>query len=64
MHDGSLPTLAAVVRHDSELDEDRLHADGERMLRPFKLSTADSADLQAFLRSLSSAGAEPEPTAN
>jgi len=55
MHDGSLPTLAAVVRHYSELDEDRLHADGERILRPLKLSAAQAADLEAFLRSLSSA---------
>ncbi len=64
MHDGSLPTLAAVVRHDSELDEDRLHGDGKCILRPLKLSAADGADLLAFLRSLSSAGAEPEPPAN
>ncbi len=53
MHDGSLATLDAVVRHYSELNEDRLHADGERILRPLKLQPADSADLLAFLRSLS-----------
>jgi cytochrome c peroxidase len=55
MHDGSLPTLAAVVRHYSELNEDRLHADGERILRPLKLSPSQAADLEAFLRSLSTA---------
>lgn len=52
MHDGSLPTLEAVVRHYSELDEERLHADGERILRPLRLSPAQAADLVAFLRSL------------
>ena len=53
MHDGSLPTLAAVVRHYSELDEDRLHADGERILRPLRLSPMQAGDLEAFLHSLS-----------
>ena len=33
MHDGSLATLRDVVRHYSQLDEDRLHADGERILQ-------------------------------
>ncbi len=53
MHDGSLATLDDVVRHYSELDEERLHADGERILRPLKLQPAAHADLLAFLRSLS-----------
>jgi len=53
MHDGSLATLADVVRHYSELDEERLHADGERILKPLHLSAAESADLEAFLLSLS-----------
>jgi cytochrome c peroxidase len=53
MHDGSLATLRDVVRHYSELDEERLHADGERILRPLKLSAAESEDLLAFLESLS-----------
>ena len=53
MHNGSLRTLEDVVRHYSELNEERLHADGERILRPLKLSPAQSADLAAFLRSLS-----------
>ncbi len=53
MHNGSLATLEDVVRHYSELDEERLHADGEQMLRPLKLSTAEVADLVAFLRTLS-----------
>ncbi len=53
MHNGSLATLPDVVRHYSQLPEDRLHTDGERILRPLHLSDADSADLVAFLRSLS-----------
>ena len=53
MHSGSLHTLEDVVQHYSELNEERLHADGERILRPLKLSPAQAADLAAFLRSLS-----------
>ena len=53
MHNGSLATLEAVVHHYSELDEERLHADGERILRRLDLTTTQAADLAAFLRSLS-----------
>lgn len=53
MHNGSLTTLRDVVRHYSELNEERLHADGERILKPLKLTAAASADLVAFLESLS-----------
>ena len=63
MHNGSLATLRDVVRHYSELDEDRLHADGERILKPLKLSEAESADLVAFLESLSPSEALPPPPA-
>lgn len=59
MHNGSLATIEDVVRHYSELNEDRLHADGERILRRLDLSAAQSAELAAFLRSL---GAEPRAT--
>ena len=52
MHDGSIATLADVVRHYSEIDPDRLHADGESLLKPLRLSPAESADLVAFLESL------------
>ena len=55
-HDGSLPALADVVRHYSEIDLERLHADGESLLRPLHLDAQQSADLIAFLRTLS----EPE----
>ena len=53
MHNGSLATLREVVRHYSELNEDRLHADGERVLKPLRLSAAEVDDLVAFLESLS-----------
>jgi cytochrome c peroxidase len=55
-HDGSLPALTDVVRHYSEIDLERLHADGESLLRPLHLDAQQSADLIAFLRTLS----EPE----
>jgi len=53
MHDGQLATLNDVVKHYSELNLDRLHADGERILEPLHLSAAEQADLLAFLRTLS-----------
>jgi cytochrome c peroxidase len=55
MHDGSVATIEDVVRHYSELNEERLHADGERILRRLDLGTEQAADLAAFLRSLSAA---------
>ena len=53
MHNGSLATLRDVIRHYSELNEERLHADGERVLKPLRLSESEIADLVAFLESLS-----------
>lgn len=53
MHDGSVATLRDVVRHYSQLDEDRLHSDGERILKPLGLAKYDIDDLVAFLESLS-----------
>ncbi|MFO1414573.1 MAG: cytochrome c peroxidase [Burkholderiales bacterium] len=55
MHDGSLATLREVVRHYSNLDLDRLHADGENLLRPLDLDKYDVDALVAFLESLSQA---------
>jgi cytochrome c peroxidase len=52
MHNGSLATLADVVRHYSELNPDRLHSDGESLLKPLRLSAGEAADLVAFLESL------------
>jgi cytochrome c peroxidase len=56
MHNGQLPTLREVVRHYSELDEDRLHADGERVLKPLRLSRSEVDDLVAFLDTLTDSG--------
>jgi cytochrome c peroxidase len=52
MHDGQLATLEAVVRHYSTLNLERLHADGEQVLRPLHLSPQEEQDLVAFLRTL------------
>jgi len=52
MHNGSLATLRDVLRHYSELPEERLHADGERLLVPLRLTSAETDDLLAFLDSL------------
>jgi cytochrome c peroxidase len=52
MHNGSLATLSDVVRHYSEINPDRLHADGESLLKPLHLNAQESADLVAFLESL------------
>lgn len=58
MHNGSLPTLRDVIRHYSELDESRLHADGERILRRLSLSVQEIDDLVAFLETLTDADGE------
>ncbi len=60
MHNGSIATLRDVVLHYSDLNEERLHADGERILRPLKLSPREVDDLVAFLESLT--GAAPAAT--
>jgi len=52
MHNGSLASLADVVRHYSEINPDRLHSDGESLLKPLRLNAAETADLVAFLESL------------
>jgi cytochrome c peroxidase len=52
MHGGSHATLEAVVNHYSELNIDRLHADGDQILKPLKLSDQEKRDLVAFLKSL------------
>ena len=58
MHDGSVATLEDVVQHYAEVSPDRLHSDGTPLVRPLGLSTDQSADLVAFLRSLD---ADPPP---
>jgi cytochrome c peroxidase len=52
MHNGSIATLREVVKHYSELNEERLHADGERLLRRLDLTARESEDLVVFLQSL------------
>jgi cytochrome c peroxidase len=56
MHDGSLATLREVVRHYSNLDLDRVHSDGEQILRPLGLTDAEIDDVVAFLDSLTDGG--------
>lgn len=52
MHDGSKATLRDVILHYSLIDEERLHSDGERLLRPLRLKPREIDDLIAFLRTL------------
>ena len=52
MHAGSFETLADVTQHYSTLDEERLHAGGERILHRLDLSARERADLVAFLETL------------
>jgi len=52
MHNGSLATLREVVRHYSNLDEDRLHADGEQIVKPLHLDKYDVDALEAFLNTI------------
>lgn len=52
MHNGSLATLEDVVRHYSDIDLERLHADGELILQPLNLTNLEVSDLVTFLRSL------------
>lgn len=53
MHNGSAKTLRDAVRHYSELDPDRVHSDGEQLIKPLKLTDGEIDDLVAFLTSLS-----------
>lgn len=52
MHDGSLATLADVVRHYSNLNEERPHLDGRGLLRRLNLTDIEIADIVAFLETL------------
>ena len=60
-HDGSMKDLEAVIAHYSDLDVERLHVDGEALLRPLRLAPAARAELVAFLRTLSEPLPEPRP---
>jgi cytochrome c peroxidase len=55
MHNGSLATLADVVRHYSEVNEDRLHGlPGQSLIRALRLTPQERAALVAFLETLGS----------
>ena len=58
MHNGSLATLRDVVLHYSEIAGERLHADGERILRRLSLTAEEIGDLVAFLQTLTDAAGE------
>ena len=60
-HDGSMLTLDDVIAHYSEIDMERLHTDGEALLRPLRLDAAARADLLAFLKTLSAPLEPPGP---
>jgi cytochrome c peroxidase len=60
MHNGSAKSLRDVLRHYSEVDEDRLHADGERLIRPLRLTDRQIDDLVAFLETLTSESVVPQ----
>lgn len=53
MHNGSLASLDEVVGHYSNIDMERLHADGEALLKPLNLSDNEVHDLVDFLQTLS-----------
>jgi cytochrome c peroxidase len=63
MHDGSLPTLAAVVRHYAGGFVAR-PAVAPSMDRKLRLTPRERDDLAAFLRSLSHAKEEAVPRSN
>ena len=52
MHNGSLLSLDAVALHYSNIDLERLHADGELILQPLNLTAMERSDLVEFLHSL------------
>lgn len=53
MHNGSLADFPAVIEHYNRIDLERLHADGEAILRPMGLTPSEAGDLVTFLSSLS-----------
>ena len=53
MHDGSLETLRDVIDTYADIDPDRLHAEGESILKPLDLNDEARNDLVHFLQTLS-----------
>ncbi len=58
MHNGSLASLHDVVKRYSEISPDRLHSHGEGILKPLHLTGGETADLVAFLQTLSDRGGQ------
>lgn len=58
-HDGSLATLREVVDWYADINPERLHSNGEALLKPLALSAPERQDLVAFLESLSAPLALP-----
>ncbi len=56
MHNGRLATLRDVVHHYTTISPDRLHSDGEAILKALKLPEPEAQDLVAFLESLQDGG--------
>ena len=56
MHNGRLAALRDVVNHYSSISPDRLHADGEAIIKPLRYSDPAARDLVAFLETLSDGG--------
>jgi cytochrome c peroxidase len=52
MHNGSFAKLRDVIRHYSNLNEERTHLDGKGVLRRFNLTDIEIADLVDFLETL------------
>lgn len=61
MHNGALPTLRDVLRHYSELDESRIHASSQPLLRALRLAPHEVDALLAFLESLTDARGADRP---
>ena len=61
MHNGSLPALRVVMLHYSTLDESRIHASAQPLLRPLRLAPQDIDALLAFLESLTDAAGAVRP---
>ncbi|HYF60131.1 MAG TPA: cytochrome c peroxidase [Burkholderiaceae bacterium] len=62
-HDGSLATLEDVIAHYADPPLERLHSDGESLLRPLGPDPATRAELAAFLRTLSARPRSAPPRA-
>jgi len=61
MHNGSVPTLRDVVLHYSTLDESRIHASSQPLLRALRLSPEETDALVAFLETLTDAHGADRP---